>query len=42
MPTTMSPGYSNTPGKEDKDLRSYLMIVVEDFKKDINNSLREI
>ena len=42
MPTTMSPGYPNTPEKQDSDLKSYLMMVVEDFKKGINNSLKEI
>jgi hypothetical protein len=25
-----------------KDLKSHLMMVIEDFKKDINNSLKEI
>jgi hypothetical protein len=38
----MSPGYPNTPEKQDSDLKSYLMMVVEDLKKDINNSLKEI
>jgi chromosome segregation ATPase len=42
MPTTVSPGYPNTPKKQDSDLKSYLMMLVEDFKKGINNSLREI
>jgi hypothetical protein len=41
-PTTVSPGYPNTPKKQDLDLKSYLMMLVEDFKKDINNSLKEI
>ena len=41
-PTTASPGYPNTPEKQDLDLKSYLMMLVEDFKKDINNSLKEI
>ena len=41
-PTTASPGYPNTPKKQDSDLKSYLMMLVEDFKKDINNSLKEI
>jgi hypothetical protein len=40
-PTTASPGYPNTPKKQDLDLK-YLMMLVEDFKKGINNSLREI
>jgi hypothetical protein len=42
MPTTMSPGYPNTLKKQDADLKSCLMIVIEDFKKGINNSLKEI
>jgi F0F1-type ATP synthase membrane subunit b/b' len=32
----------NTPVQEDMDLKSYLMMVVEDFKKGISNSLKEI
>jgi hypothetical protein len=40
-PTRVSPGYSNTPEKQDLDLKSYLMMLVEDFKKKINNSLKE-
>jgi DNA topoisomerase IA len=35
-PTTMSPGYRNTPEKQYADLKSY------DFKKSIDNSLKEI
>jgi hypothetical protein len=41
-PTTACPGYSNTLEKQDLDLKSYLMMLIEDFKKDINNSLKEI
>jgi hypothetical protein len=41
-PTTASPGYTNTPKKQDLDLKSYRMVLVEDFKKGINNSLKEI
>ena len=40
-PTIASPGYTITPEKQDIDLKS-LMMVIEDFKKDINNSLKEI
>jgi hypothetical protein len=40
--TSASPGYPNTPEKQDSDLKLYLMILVEDFKKGINNSLKEI
>jgi FtsZ-binding cell division protein ZapB len=41
-PTTTSPGYPSTPEKQDVDLKSYLMMVVEDLKKGTNNSLKEI
>jgi predicted RNA-binding protein with PUA-like domain len=41
-PTTASPGYPNTSKKQDSGLKSYLMMLVEDFRKDINNSLKEI
>ena len=41
-PTTTSPGYPNTPEKQNSDLKSYLMMLIEDFKKGINNSLNEI
>jgi hypothetical protein len=41
-PTSASPGYPNTPEKQDSDLKSYLMMLVEDIKKDFNNPLKEI
>jgi hypothetical protein len=41
-PTSPSPGYTNTPKKLDQDLKAYLMMMVEDIKKDFNNSLKEI
>ena len=41
-PTTTIPGYPSTPEKQDEDLKSYLMMVVEDFKKGINNSLKKL
>jgi hypothetical protein len=41
-PTIASPGYPNTPEKQDSDLKSLLMMMIEDFKKDINNFLTEI
>jgi hypothetical protein len=37
-----SPGYPNTTEKQDTDLKSYLMMVIDYFKKGINNSLKEI
>jgi hypothetical protein len=42
MPTTASAGYPNTHEKQDLVLKLYLMMVVEDFKKVLNNSLKEI
>jgi hypothetical protein len=41
-PTTVSPGYTITPEKQDMDLKSLLMTMMGDFKKEINNSLKEI
>jgi hypothetical protein len=41
-PTPSSPGHPNTPEKLDPDLKAYLMMMVEDIKKDFNNSLKEI
>ena len=41
-PTIASPGYTITLEKQDSDLKSLLMMMIEDFKKDINNSLKEI
>jgi hypothetical protein len=42
FPTTASPEYPNTPEKQDLDLKSLLIIMIEDFKKDINNPLKGI
>jgi hypothetical protein len=42
MPITASPGYPNTAEKKDSYLKSYLMLLVEDFKRGFNNSLKEI
>jgi hypothetical protein len=40
---TSSPtGYPNTLEKQDLDLKSHLMMLVDDFKKNINNSLKKI
>jgi hypothetical protein len=40
-PTTESPGYPNTPEKQDPDLKSHLVEIIEDLKEDMNNSLKE-
>jgi hypothetical protein len=41
-PTSASPGNTNTPEKQGSDLKSNLMMLVEDIKKGFNNSLKEI
>jgi hypothetical protein len=41
-PNSASPGYPNKPERLDLDLKAYLMMMVEDIKKDFNNSLKEI
>jgi hypothetical protein len=37
-PTSASPGHPNTPKKLDLDLKAYLIMMIEDIKKDFNNS----
>jgi DNA repair exonuclease SbcCD ATPase subunit len=41
-PTSPSPEHPKTPKKLDPDLKAYLMMMVEDIKKDFNYSLKEI
>jgi hypothetical protein len=41
-PTSASPEHSNAPENLDPDLKAYLIMMVEDIKKDSNNSLKEI
>jgi hypothetical protein len=41
-PNLPSPGHPNTPIKLDPDLKVYLMMMVEDIKKDFKSSLKEI
>jgi hypothetical protein len=41
-PTPPSPGHPKTPEKKIPDLNTYLMMMVEDIKKDFNTSLKEI
>jgi hypothetical protein len=38
-PTTLTPEYPNTHLKQDSDLNSHFMKMIEDFKKDINIDL---
>ena len=40
--TITSPGNTITPEKQDMVLKSLLRMMMEDYKKDINNSLKEI
>ena len=37
-PTVASPGYTITPEKQDMDLKSLLMMMMEDFKKKIQEN----
>ena len=39
-PTPPSPGHPKTPEKIVPDLKASLMMMVEDIKKDFNNSLK--
>jgi hypothetical protein len=41
-PTTATPGCPNTLEKQDADLTSHLMMLIEDYKKDINKYLKEM
>jgi hypothetical protein len=41
-PMIASSGYTITPEKQDMDLKSLLMMMMEDYKKEINNSPKEI
>ena len=41
-PTIAIPGYTITADKQDMDLKPLLMMIIEDYKKDINNSHKEI
>jgi len=38
-PSKANTDYSNTPEKQDLDLKSHLIMMMEDFKKDIKNSI---
>ncbi|MEH8963474.1 hypothetical protein RAF62_27360 [Klebsiella pneumoniae] len=41
-PTPPSPGHPNTTENLDPDLKTFFMMMIEDIKKDFNNSLKEI
>jgi len=41
-PTTAILEYTNTHENQEVDLKSYLMKIIESFKEDINNSMKEI
>ena len=40
-PKTASPGYPTIPEKQNLDSKSHLMMLIEDFKKDINTPLKK-
>ena len=40
-PTSARPGYPNTPKKLDPDLKAYLMMMVEDIKKNLITHLKK-
>jgi hypothetical protein len=40
-PTTASPGYPNILEKLDADLKSHLIIMIEDIKKDVTTPLNK-
>ena len=40
-PTSASPDYTNTPEKQDLDLKSLFMMLLEEHKKDMNESLKK-
>ena len=40
-PMIASSGYTITPEKQDMDLKSLLMMMMEYYKKEINNSLKK-
>jgi len=41
-PTKANTGYPNTPEKQDLDLKSHFIMMMEDFQKVINNSPKKI
>lgn len=41
-PTTVNPGYIKTSEKQDSELKTHLMMIIENIKKDINSFLKEI
>ena len=41
-PSSANTANTNIPEKQDSDLKSHLMMMLEEFKKDLNNFLKEI
>ena len=41
-PTIASPGWPNTPEKQELDLKALVRMLLEEHMKDINKSLKEI
>jgi len=42
FPTKENTGYLNTPEKQDLDLKSQSLIMMEDFERNLKNSLRKM
>jgi hypothetical protein len=40
--TTAKPGYPNMHGKQENDIKSHLLKMIQVLKEDIKNSLKEI
>jgi hypothetical protein len=40
--TTANPGYPNTQEKQDSNLKLHCMMMIQEFKKNTNNPLKEI
>jgi hypothetical protein len=41
-PSRAGPGYPNTLEKQNSDLKSHFMMMIQNFKKDINKFIKEI
>ena len=41
-PTTAIPSFPNTPKKQDLNIKSHLIMLIEDFNKYVNHSLKEV
>jgi F0F1-type ATP synthase membrane subunit b/b' len=41
-PTTVNHRYPNSPGKQESDIKSHLLMMIEEVKEYVNNSLKGI